>query len=160
MDNKKIAILGFVVLVIIAVVLVNQSNKTNIQTSATISPVSQIPPTPMATTQTVTELKSEDLVVGSGVQAVAGKKVTVNYVGTLTDGTKFDSSIDRGTPFSFSLGAGEVIKGWDEGVVGMKVGGKRLLTIPSNLAYGEFGAGGVIPPNATLIFEIELLKVE
>lgn len=98
--------------------------------------------------------------VGTGVEAVTGKKVTVNYVGTLLDGTKFDSSYDRSEPFAFNLGAGEVIKGWDQGVVGMKVGGKRKLTIPSSLGYGETGAGGVIPPNATLIFEIELLKVE
>ena len=98
--------------------------------------------------------------VGTGAEAVAGKKVTVNYTGTLTDGTKFDSSYDHGTPFSFNLGAGEVIAGWDQGVAGMKVGGKRKLTIPASLGYGATGAGGVIPPNATLIFEVELLKVE
>ncbi|MBI2404663.1 FKBP-type peptidyl-prolyl cis-trans isomerase [Candidatus Gottesmanbacteria bacterium] len=106
------------------------------------------------------QLKVEDIKAGSGAEAVSGKKVTVNYVGTLTDGKKFDSSIDRGTPFSFYLGAGEVIKGWDQGVAGMKVGGKRRLTIPSELGYGSRGAGRDIPPNATLIFEIELLKVE
>ncbi|AKM82885.1 MAG: peptidyl-prolyl isomerase, FKBP-type peptidyl-prolyl cis-trans isomerase FkpA [Candidatus Woesebacteria bacterium GW2011_GWF1_31_35] len=106
------------------------------------------------------ELKIEDLVVGTGVEAVSGKSVTVHYTGTLTDGTKFDSSKDRGEPFTFNLGAGEVIKGWDQGVVGMKVGGKRKLTIPSELGYGTQGAGGVIPPNATLIFEVELLGVK
>ncbi|OGM16063.1 peptidylprolyl isomerase [Candidatus Woesebacteria bacterium RBG_19FT_COMBO_42_9] len=106
------------------------------------------------------ELKIEDLTVGTGDEAVAGKKVTVNYAGTLEDGTKFDSSYDRGAPFSFNLGAGEVIQGWDNGVAGMKVGGKRKLTIPSFLGYGERGAGDAIPPNSTLIFEIELLKVE
>lgn len=106
------------------------------------------------------ELIIEDIVVGSGEEAVSGKVVTVNYKGTLTDGTTFDSSYDRDTPFTFNLGAGEVIKGWDQGVAGMKVGGKRKLTIPHDLAYGEAGAGGVIPPNATLIFEVELLKVE
>jgi FKBP-type peptidyl-prolyl cis-trans isomerase len=106
------------------------------------------------------ELKIEDIVVGTGDEAVFGKKVTVNYSGTLIDGTKFDSSYDRGVPFSFNLGAGEVIKGWDQGVVGMKVGGKRKLTIPSSLGYGASGAGSVIPPDATLIFEVELLKVE
>ena len=107
-----------------------------------------------------TQLKIEDEVLGTGAEALAGKKVTVNYVGTLTDGTKFDSSYDRGTPFSFTLGAGEVIKGWDQGVAGMKIGGKRKLTIPPELGYGPTGAGGVIPPNATLVFEVELLKVE
>ena len=107
-----------------------------------------------------TELKIEDIVVGSGEEAIAGKKVTVNYEGTLENGTKFDSSYDRGTPFSFNLGAGEVIEGWDKGVSGMKVGGKRRLVIPSSLGYGSQGAGGVIPPDATLVFEIELLKVE
>ena len=106
------------------------------------------------------ELKIEDLTVGSGAEAVSGKTVTVNYSGTLTNGTKFDSSYDRGTPFSFTLGAGEVIKGWDLGVAGMKVGGKRKLTIPSDLGYGVRGAGADIPPNATLIFEVELLGVE
>ncbi len=107
-----------------------------------------------------TELKIEDLTLGSGAEAVNGKTVTVNYSGTLTNGTKFDSSYDRGTPFSFTLGAGEVIKGWDLGVAGMKVGGKRKLTIPSELGYGSRGAGADIPPNATLIFEVELLGVE
>lgn len=108
----------------------------------------------------VSELKVEDLTVGSGAEAVAGQTVTVNYSGTLTNGTKFDSSYDRGTPFSFTLGAGEVIKGWGLGVAGMKVGGKRRLTIPSDLGYGSRGAGADIPPNSTLIFEVELLKVE
>jgi FKBP-type peptidyl-prolyl cis-trans isomerase len=106
----------------------------------------------------VTELKIEDLEVGSGEEAVSGKEVTVHYTGTLTDGTKFDSSVDRGEPFTFSLGAGQVIQGWDEGLLGMKVGGKRRLTIPSGMAYGELGAPPVIGPNAILIFEIELWK--
>ena len=106
------------------------------------------------------ELKIEDIMVGTGIEATAGKAVSVHYVGTLTDGTKFDSSRDRGTPFEFIRGAGEVIQGWDLGVVGMKVGGKRILTIPPELGYGSQGAGGVIPPNATLIFEIELLEVK
>ena len=108
---------------------------------------------------TVTELKMEDTKVGTGDQAVTGKSVTVHYTGWLTDGTKFDSSKDHGQPFTFQLGGGQVIKGWDQGVVGMKVGGVRKLTIPSSLAYGANGAGGVIPPNATLVFEVELLAV-
>jgi FKBP-type peptidyl-prolyl cis-trans isomerase len=111
------------------------------------------------TTMNAQELKTEDLKLGNGAEATAGKTVTVHYSGTLTNGTKFDSSYDRSTPFSFNLGAGEVIAGWDQGVAGMKVGGKRRLTIPSDLGYGARGAGAVIPPNATLIFEVELLEV-
>jgi FKBP-type peptidyl-prolyl cis-trans isomerase FkpA len=106
------------------------------------------------------DLVIEDKVVGTGTDAVVGKKVTVHYSGFLTNGTMFDSSIPRKTPFSFILGAGEVIQGWDRGVVGMKVGGKRKLTIPSKFGYGARGAGNVIPPNSTLIFDVELLKVE
>jgi len=101
----------------------------------------------------------EELVVGSGAAAAAGQRVSVHYTGWLTDGKKFDSSKDRGDPFVFPLGRGHVIKGWDEGVAGMKVGGKRKLTIPPGLGYGARGAGGVIPPNATLVFEVELLAV-
>ncbi len=98
--------------------------------------------------------------VGDGVEALAGKLVTVHYTGRLTDGTKFDSSVDRNQPFRFMLGVGQVIKGWDQGVQGMKVGGKRTLVIPANMAYGERGAGAVIPPNATLEFDVELISVE
>jgi FKBP-type peptidyl-prolyl cis-trans isomerase len=105
------------------------------------------------------ELKIEDVVVGTGDEAKKGKTVSVHYTGWLTDGKKFDSSKDRGQPFSFPVGAGHVIRGWDDGVAGMKVGGKRKLTIPPDLGYGPRGAGGVIPPNATLIFEVELLGV-
>ena len=100
-----------------------------------------------------------DLTVGTGATAQAGQTVTVHYTGWLENGKKFDSSVDRGQPFSFPLGAGRVIKGWDEGVQGMMVGGKRKLTIPSSLGYGTRGAGSAIPPNATLIFEVELLGV-
>ncbi len=105
-------------------------------------------------------LKYEDLTAGEGAEAVAGKRVTVHYTGWLENGKKFDSSLDRNDPFSFKLGAGQVIRGWDEGVAGMKVGGKRKLTIPAALGYGSRGAGGVIPPNATLIFDVELLAVD
>jgi len=101
----------------------------------------------------------EDVTVGQGAAAAAGQKVTVHYTGWLTNGTKFDSSKDRNDPFVFPLGGGRVIKGWDEGVQGMKVGGKRKLTIPPALGYGARGAGSVIPPNATLVFEVELLGV-
>ncbi len=115
----------------------------------------------MDTTKTASGLGIKDSVVGTGAEAVAGKKVTVHYTGTLEDGKKFDSSLDRGTPFSFTLGVGQVIKGWDEGVAGMKVGGKRSLVIPANLGYGASGAaGGAIPGGATLLFDVELLKVE
>lgn len=107
-----------------------------------------------------TDLKIEDLKVGEGAEATAGKTVSVHYTGWLTDGKKFDSSVDRGQPFKFSLGAGQVIQGWDKGVAGMKVGGKRKLTIPPQLGYGERGAGSIIPPNATLVFEVELLDVQ
>jgi FKBP-type peptidyl-prolyl cis-trans isomerase FkpA len=100
-----------------------------------------------------------DEVVGTGEVAVAGKTVTVHYTGWLENGQTFDSSVGRGQPFSFHLGVGQVIKGWDEGVQGMKVGGKRKLTVPANLAYGARGAGGVIPPHATLAFAVELLGV-
>jgi FKBP-type peptidyl-prolyl cis-trans isomerase FkpA len=105
-------------------------------------------------------LQYDDLAVGEGAAASSGHYVTVHYTGWLADGKKFDSSLDRGDPFAFNLGKGQVIAGWDEGVQGMKVGGKRKLTIPPDLGYGQFGAGGVIPPNATLLFEVELLGVE
>lgn len=106
-----------------------------------------------------TQVGIKDEVVGTGAEAVAGKSITVNYVGVLTDGTKFDSSIDRGTPFTFTLGAGQVIQGWDLGVLGMKVGGKRILVIPPTLGYGA-NVNGPIPANSTLYFEIELLGVK
>jgi FKBP-type peptidyl-prolyl cis-trans isomerase FkpA len=113
----------------------------------------------MSSIKTASGLLIEDLVMGNGNSAAAGQRVSVHYTGWLTDGKKFDSSKDRGQPFMFSLGRGEVIRGWDEGVSGMKVGGKRKLTIPPELGYGARGAGGVIPPNATLLFEVELLAV-
>ena len=110
-------------------------------------------------TTTPSGLQYWDIVVGSGATAIAGSMVKVHYSGFLTTGQKFDSSRDRGEPFSFPLGAGQVIKGWDEGVAGMKVGGQRQLRIPPQLGYGAAGAGGAIPPNATLVFDVELLEV-
>lgn len=106
------------------------------------------------------KLKIEDIKVGTGRQVYAGDTVVMHYVGTLTDGTKFDSSYDRNQPFETQIGVGQVIKGWDEGVPGMKIGGKRRLTIPPELGYGSTGAGGVIPPNATLIFDVELVAIK
>ena len=111
----------------------------------------------MNTNTTASGLIIEDLVTGDGAEAIAGLEVTVHYTGWLTDGSKFDSSKDRDDPFVFPLGGGRVIRGWDEGVQGMKVGGTRKLTIPPALGYGARGAGGVIPPHATLVFEVELL---
>jgi FKBP-type peptidyl-prolyl cis-trans isomerase FkpA len=115
----------------------------------------------------VAELIKQDVRPGTGAEAVAGRTVTVHYTGWLYDpsrpenkGAKFDSSRDRNEPFSFGLGGGQVIQGWDEGVAGMKVGGQRVLTIPSAMGYGARGAGGVIPPNATLLFDVELLDVK
>lgn len=109
---------------------------------------------------TASGLQYEDLLVGEGAQAQPGDTVSVHYTGWLQDGTKFDSSLDRGQPFTFTLGRGEVIKGWDEGVAGMRAGGKRRLVIPPDLGYGSQGAGGVIPPGATLIFEVELVEIK
>ena len=114
----------------------------------------------MSQITTASGLVIEDVVVGEGAEATAGQHVTVHYTGWLTDGTKFDSSLDRDEPFDFPLGARHVIAGWDEGVQGMKIGGTRKLTIPSDLGYGPRGAGGVIPPNATLVFEVELLGLD
>ena len=156
MRNKYIAglVIGIIAIFIIGAYFVLGHKKNELNNSALPSSTSYASISPMG------ELKIEDESVGTGDTAVAGKKVTVNYSGTLTDGTKFDSSYDRGEPFSFNLGAGEVIRGWDQGVVGMKVGGKRKLTVPPELGYGSRGAGSAIPPNATLIFEVDLLRVE
>jgi len=131
--------------------------------TATASPV-VIPSSPMGSDTiplitTASGLKYRDLVLGTGEEARDGLTAVVHYTGWLVDGTKFDSSLDRGDPFSFPIGQGKVIQGWEEGVVLMNVGGKRALTIPPNLAYGDRGAAGVIPPGATLIFEVELLEL-
>ena len=119
------------------------------------------------TTANITQLQKNDTVVGTGREAEPGFNVSVHYTGWLYDekasdhkGKKFDSSLDRGQPFKFDLGAGQVIQGWDEGFAGMKIGGKRTLIIPSEMGYGARGAGGAIPPNATLIFDVELLDVK
>ncbi|MFH1161826.1 MAG: FKBP-type peptidyl-prolyl cis-trans isomerase [Candidatus Jorgensenbacteria bacterium] len=152
MDNKTIILAVVAVVVIVGVYFLFGNNNKNMTQDNSLQ----------ASEFTLLDgLKINDLVVGAGAEAKVGQTVTVNYVGTLVDGTKFDSSYDRGQPFSFSLGAGQVIKGWDEGVAGMKVGGKRQLTIPPELGYGSAGAGGgLIPQNATLIFEVELLGVQ
>lgn len=120
--------------------------------------VAKEPKAPKATKE-VTKLEKKDIVVGKGAEAKSGLKVTVHYTGWLTNGKKFDSSKDRNEPFSFTLGGHQVIEGWDQGVAGMKVGGKRKLTIPASMGYGDRGAGELIPPNSTLVFEVELLGV-
>jgi FKBP-type peptidyl-prolyl cis-trans isomerase FkpA len=131
------------------------------------TPSASSPPISSKTDAMVTELKKIDVKQGTGAEAVSGKPVLVHYTGWLYDpskpdqkGAKFDSSLDRKVPFGFIIGAGRVIKGWDEGVAGMKVGGQRTLIIPPAMAYGDRGAGGVIPPNATLIFDVELVEVK
>lgn len=126
------------------------------------NPTMPAPTTPGAEKEiaTATGLKYVELKVGTGAEARPGMNVSVHYTGWLTNGNKFDSSVDRGEPFEFPLGAGRVIRGWDEGVAGMKIGGKRKLIIPSELGYGARGAGNDIPPNSTLVFEVELLGVK
>lgn len=152
MDKKIIAVI-LVILVIIGVIYFMKSDNKKINESIT--------PTNAPQAANVTELKIEDIIVGTGSAEVkSGDTITAHYTGTLMDGTKFDSSVDRGQPFTTEIGVGRVIKGWDQGIIGMKVGGKRKLTIPGDLAYGVQGSPPAIPPNATLIFDIELLDVK
>ena len=148
----KIFLLGVLAIIILGVAgFVLSLNKT--QEEETNQPIQQQEETVLPT-----ELKIEDILVGEGKEAISGKLLSMHYTGTLLDGTKFDSSLDRGAPFEFVLGTGQVIQGWDQGIAGMKVGGKRILTIPPDLAYGA--SAGHRLQNETLIFEVELLKVK
>jgi peptidylprolyl isomerase len=177
MEKSKVA--AIVALVVLGAVIylsqrpaIIQAEKTEQAQKAAEAKPADTPPPPApagsstkstsdsAIPKTVDHLIKKDIKVGTGKEAKAGDTVTVNYKGTLTDGSQFDSSYDRNEPFTFQLGAGNVIKGWDEGVQGMKVGGKRQLIIPSDLGYGAQGMPPKIPGNATLVFEVELLKVE
>lgn len=138
---------------------ISENKKTEEEVKSDNNEPTATPVTPVRATETPEGLKIEVMKEGQGQEAKNGDTVFVHYTGWLLDGTKFDSSVDRGTPFSFILGAGQVIKGWDVGVLGMKPGEKRKLTIPANLGYGEMGTpGGPIPPNATLVFEVEFIK--
>ena len=130
----------------------------NPQANPQVNPMTPNESEPQLVT-TPSGLQYKDIVIGTGAIPQSGQNVVVHYTGKLTDGTKFDSSLDRNQPFSFRIGAGQVIKGWDEGLSTMRVGGKRQLTIPPDLGYGARGAGGVIPPNATLVFDVELLRI-
>lgn len=165
---KEILISFSITLVAVLVLVIAQftTNSTAIASPIQPTQISMTPnnseiaskPSPETIT-TASGLKYQEITIGTGATPKQGNKVTVHYIGTLENGTKFDSSRDRSRPFDFELGVGQVIKGWDEGLATMKVGGRRILTIPPELGYGARGAGGVIPPNATLIFDVELLKV-
>jgi len=155
-----LGIIGLVVIVVAGIWLLTADKNPKVDfspaLSATISPTIPVP----SIMKKFEKLITEDIKVGTGAAVKAGDTISINYLGTLTNGTKFDSSYDRGMPFETQIGVGRVIKGWDEGVVGMKVGGKRKLLIPSELGYGARGAGGAIPPNADLIFEVELMGIK
>ncbi|MDP3954880.1 MAG: FKBP-type peptidyl-prolyl cis-trans isomerase [bacterium] len=183
MNNKSLAIIGVLVMIVVALGIYFYSKKSLPQMTDTTTKQTESTPTTSQTTPSdsesvsptpdVTEtpagasvptifpngLKVEDLKVGQGEAVKSGDQISIHYLGTLTNGTKFDSSYDRGQPFETQIGVGQVIQGWDLGVVGMRVNGKRKLTIPPELGYGERGAGAVIPPNATLIFEVELIGI-
>ena len=148
-----------VVAVSLSLTVFSACTKKAAETPATETAPAAGAPAAATTDASVTDLKIEDLKEGTGTEAKAGNTIEVHYTGTLLNGTKFDSSLDRGETFKFPLGGGRVIQGWDKGLVGMKVGGKRRLTIPSGMAYGEAGAPPVIPPNAALVFEVELIGV-
>lgn len=156
-DQQIAKIAGFVILAVVVYFIANAAG-----TDKEIEPVDvdgEVFSSELEVVTTDSGLQYQDTVVGDGPTAEAGQKVSVHYTGWLEDGIVFDSSVDRDVPFDFNLGLGAVIKGWDEGVQGMKVGGKRILKIPADLGYGDRGAGASIPPGATLIFEIELLGI-
>ncbi len=156
LTKQKLIVLAIIFAVLGCAAGCGNSEKSNSSAAASPSSPAKVSGQP---TTTASGLQYWDIVVGTGATAVPGKPVSVHYTGWLADGTKFDSSLDRGQPFVFSLGEGQVIRGWDEGIAGMKVGGKRQLRIPPALGYGDRGANGVIPPHATLIFDVELLGV-
>ncbi len=160
--NKKIIIIGVIVaLAIIGLVIFIFFGKSKDNKKVDTSPGQEHLPTTQSTSSAnAADFKIEDIKVGNGTAVKSGDTVSINYIGTLTDGTKFDSTYDRKVPFETKIGVGQVIKGWDKGVVGMKVGGKRKLTIPPSLGYGAQGGGSKIPPNATLIFEVELMGIK
>ncbi len=161
--NLRVLFLGLIIVAVVVVVLVfsgnaKQGKKLSGNLSNNINTNNQ---NQMGNNKLPAGLEVTDEIVGMGTEAMAQNIVTVNYIGTLTNGTKFDSSYDRNRPFLFALGAGQVIRGWDEGIVGMRVGGKRKFVIPPDLAYGDQNIGnGLIPPNSTLVFEVELLSVQ
>ena len=162
--NRQRIIIGIIILLIVVVfgyLLYRDYSSKNQSQSYPIGTLDSTPPAPSANAVTTASgLIDEDLQVGDGAIAESGYTVSVNYTGWLADGTKFDSSLDRGQPFEFTLGAGEVIPGWDEGVTGMRVNGTRLLVIPPSLGYGSSGAGSTIPPDSTLTFEVQLIDIK